>query len=139
MTKVAILGGSGYTALELIKLLLNHPQVEIAALTTRQQGSPSVDSVHPSLAGRLHLPLENLTPAEVAKRASFVFTALPHVAAMGVVPDLLAHHFSRLKDRTGELRPEQVSLCKRNNVNVALQVARRCRALPMATSPRRHR
>jgi N-acetyl-gamma-glutamyl-phosphate reductase len=103
MVKVAIVGASGYTALELIKLLLQHPQVEIAALTTRQDGSPSVDSVHPSLAGRLHLPLENLTPAEIAKRASFVFTALPHVAAMGVVPDLLAHR-CRVIDLSADYR-----------------------------------
>jgi glutaryl-CoA dehydrogenase len=44
--------------------------------------------------------------------------------------DLLNLHFSRLKDRQGgRIRPEQVSLCKRNNVAVALQIARRCRAL----------
>ena len=85
MVKVAIVGASGYTALELIKLLLNHPQVEIAALTTRQEGSPSIAAIHPSLAGRLDLPCENLTPAQIASRAKFVFTALPHVAAMGVV------------------------------------------------------
>src|SRR5690606_31293846 len=43
--------------------------------------------------------------------------------------DLLALHFGRLKDKQGRLMPEQVSLCKRNNVRVALDVARRCRAL----------
>jgi len=43
--------------------------------------------------------------------------------------DILALHFGRLKDKNGKLRPEQVSLCKRNNVRVALDVARRCRAV----------
>jgi N-acetyl-gamma-glutamyl-phosphate reductase len=103
MVKVAIVGASGYTALELIKLLLNHPQVEIAALTTRQEGSPPISALHPSLAGRLDLPCENLTPAEVASRASFVFTALPHVAAMAVVPDLLAHR-CRVIDLSADYR-----------------------------------
>jgi N-acetyl-gamma-glutamyl-phosphate reductase len=103
MVKVAIVGASGYTALELIKLLLNHPEVEITALTTRQEGSPSIEAVHPSLAGRLSLPCENLTPAQVAARASFVFTALPHVAAMGVVPDFLAHR-CRLVDLSADYR-----------------------------------
>jgi N-acetyl-gamma-glutamyl-phosphate reductase len=103
MVKVAIVGATGYTALELIKLLLNHPKVEIAALTTRQEGSPSIAALHPSLAGRLDLPCENLTPAEVAARAAFVFTALPHVAAMGVVPDLLAHH-CRVIDLSADYR-----------------------------------
>jgi N-acetyl-gamma-glutamyl-phosphate reductase len=90
MVKVAVVGATGYTALELIRLLLNHPQAEIAALTTRQEGSPRIEAIHPSLSGRLDLPCENLSPAEVSRRARFVFTALPHVAAMEVVPDFLA-------------------------------------------------
>ena len=39
MVKVAVLGATGYTALELIKILLRHPQAEIVALTTRQEGA----------------------------------------------------------------------------------------------------
>ncbi len=49
MVKVAIVGATGYTALELIKLLLNHPQAEIAALCSRQEGSPA-DRDDPPLA-----------------------------------------------------------------------------------------
>jgi glutaryl-CoA dehydrogenase len=43
--------------------------------------------------------------------------------------DLLCLHFGRIKDRTGKLAPEQVSLCKRNNVGKALEIARKCRAI----------
>ena len=50
MVKVAILGGSGYTAAELIKILLRHPSAEIVAVTSRQQGTPLVAEQHPSLA-----------------------------------------------------------------------------------------
>jgi N-acetyl-gamma-glutamyl-phosphate reductase len=89
MVKVAIVGATGYTALELIKILLNHPQAEIAALCTRQEGSPAIETIHPSLSGRLNLACENLTPTQIAGRARFVFLALPHVASMAVVPDLL--------------------------------------------------
>ncbi len=89
MIKVAILGATGYTALELIKILLRHPQVEIAALTSRQEGSPPVDTIHQSLAGRLNINCEDLSPAEVARRAEFVFCCLPHVASMEAVPALL--------------------------------------------------
>ena len=53
MIRVAILGASGYSALELIRILLRHPEVEITALTTRKTESPSIGEVHPSLAGRL--------------------------------------------------------------------------------------
>ena len=89
MTKIAILGATGYTALELMKLLLRHPEAEIVALTSRQENRP-VALVHPSLSGRLDLALENLTPAETARRADCVFSCLPHTATATVAPELLA-------------------------------------------------
>ena len=89
MVKVGILGATGYTALELIKLLLRHPEVQIVAATTRQEGSPPIHSIHQSLYGRLDLKCEDLSPAEVAKRADVVFCCLPHVASMEAIPALL--------------------------------------------------
>jgi len=88
MTRVAILGATGYTAVELIKLLLRHPGVEITTLTSREETAP-VDQVHPVLAGRLSLPLENLSAKEVASRADCVFSCLPHAASAAVIPDIL--------------------------------------------------
>lgn len=88
MKKIAILGATGYTALELIKLLLRHPEAEIVALTSRQENRP-VALVHPSLTGRLNLPLENLAAAEIARRADCVFSCLPHTATAAVAPELL--------------------------------------------------
>ena len=89
MIRIAILGATGYTALELIKILLRHPHVEITALTSREDTRP-VGSVHQSLAGRLNLSLENLAPKEIADRAECVFSCLPHTASASVVPELLA-------------------------------------------------
>ena len=90
MVTVAILGATGYTALEAIKLLLRHPEAEIVAVTSRQEGSPPVSSVHPSLVGRLDLPLEDLTPEEVGRRADCVFGCLPHCASAEILPKVLA-------------------------------------------------
>ncbi len=90
MVRVAILGATGYTALELIKILLDHPQAEIAALTTRQQDAPHVTQVHPSLHGRLDLSCEPLAVGQVVDRAEMAFAALPHGASMAMVPELLA-------------------------------------------------
>jgi N-acetyl-gamma-glutamyl-phosphate reductase len=89
MTRVAILGASGYSALELLKLLLRHPHAEITALTTRQTEARHVGEVHPSLAGRLDLQLENLSPSQVAERADCVFCCLPHGASAAAVAELL--------------------------------------------------
>ncbi|QDT56207.1 N-acetyl-gamma-glutamyl-phosphate reductase [Caulifigura coniformis] len=88
MTRVAILGGTGYTALELIRILLRHPDVQITAVTSRSE-TGHIGVVHPSLLGRLDLKLENLSPAQLRDRADVVFGCLPHVASMEVVPQLL--------------------------------------------------
>lgn len=89
MIRIAILGATGYTAVELIKILLRHDEAEIVALTSRQEGSPPIASIHPSLHSRLNLPLENLGPAEVASRAQCVFSCLPHGVTASLVPHLL--------------------------------------------------
>lgn len=89
MTRVAILGATGYTALELLKILVRHPNVKVTALTTRQTDRPHISEVHPMLTGRLDLCCENLSPEEVGSRADIVFCALPHTASMEAIPQLL--------------------------------------------------
>ena len=89
MTPVAIIGGTGYTACELARLLLRHPEAEIVAMTSRTDHRP-VGQVHPALDGRLDLSLEDLDPAALARRAEVAFCCLPHVASMETVPKLLA-------------------------------------------------
>jgi N-acetyl-gamma-glutamyl-phosphate reductase len=90
MVRIGILGATGYTALELIKLLLRHPEAEITVVTSRQEGSPPVSTVHPSLTGRIDLPLEDLGPIAVASRAQCVFSCLPHGVTAEIVPHLLS-------------------------------------------------
>ncbi len=90
MIKVAILGGTGYTALELMKILLRHPEVEIAAVTSRQEGTPLVAESHPSLSGRINLRMEPFDADKlVARGIRFVFGCLPHGVSMGTIPALL--------------------------------------------------
>lgn len=88
-TRIAILGATGYSALELIKLLLRHPNAQIVAVTSRQEGSPPISQTHPSLTGRLDLPLEDLTPQQLVDRADCVFSCLPHGVTSKLVPQLL--------------------------------------------------
>ena len=90
MIDVAILGGSGYTALELIKILLRHPEVRIAAVTSRQQETPRVAELHPSLNGRIALRCEPFDADHlVARGVRCVFSCLPHGASMSALPALL--------------------------------------------------
>ncbi|MEO0530130.1 MAG: N-acetyl-gamma-glutamyl-phosphate reductase [Planctomycetota bacterium] len=90
MVRVAIYGASGYTGLELLKLLARHPDVEVTALTTRQDESPHVAEVHPSLTGVYDLQLEQLSYDDVAERADAAFACLPHAASAEAVSELLA-------------------------------------------------
>ena len=87
-TAVGIIGATGYTALELIRILLRHPCAEITTLTTRRDPQP-VSRIHPSLIGRLDLHTQTLDPEDVAQQCDVVFCCLPHVASMETVPRLL--------------------------------------------------
>jgi len=90
MTKIAILGGSGYTALELIRILLRHPHAEIVAVTSRQEGTPLVAEMHPSLGGRIGLRMEPFDADKlVAKGVQCVFGCLPHGVSMEAIPPLI--------------------------------------------------
>lgn len=88
-TDVAIIGASGYSARELIAILLRHPNVRITAATSRQDEAPRLDSLHPSLARRTDLVCEMFDPDAIAKKAKVAFLCLPHVASMAAVPALM--------------------------------------------------
>jgi len=87
--KVAVVGASGYTGVELLRLLAGHPGVELTCVTSRQFEAQRVGEIFPSLAGRFDLVFENLAAEDISPRADFVLTALPHQAAMGIIPQLL--------------------------------------------------
>jgi N-acetyl-gamma-glutamyl-phosphate reductase len=90
MTKIAILGGSGYTAAELMKILLHHPNAEIVAVTSRQEGTPLVSELHQSLFRRIDLRCEPFNADRLlAKGVQCAFGCLPHGASMATLPALL--------------------------------------------------
>lgn len=89
MLKVAIVGASGYTGVELLRILYTHPEAAVTSVTSEQSAGKRISDVFPSLRGRCDLVLENLEPVRVADKADFIFTALPHKAAMEVVPTFL--------------------------------------------------
>src|ERR1051325_10939146 len=88
--KVAIIGASGYSGEELVRLLLNHPHVELVAVTSRQQAGQTVAQVFPKFAS--HPKSKTIRFSEpnaelLSKQAEIVFLALPHgVAAEFAVP-----------------------------------------------------
>ena len=92
--KVAIVGASGYSGEELTRLLLNHPQAQLAAVTSRQYAGQTVAQVFPKFASQAQSKALRFTEPKadlLAKQADLVFLALPHgVAAEFAVPLLQA-------------------------------------------------
>lgn len=86
--RVAVVGASGYTGLELLRILLRHPEVELVGVTSQQRAGQRVGDAFRSLRGLLDLRFEAVDAQSLAKRAEFVFTALPHAASAPVVQEL---------------------------------------------------
>ncbi len=83
---VAIVGASGYTALELVKILLRHPGVRLTMATSRQ--AERLDALHPSLTGRIDLECVPFDANALASAAQVAFLGLPHAASLEIVPQL---------------------------------------------------
>ncbi len=86
--RVAVVGASGYTGVELLRLLVNHPAVEITALTSESYADAPIEEVFPSLFGMLNLTCKKFDAQEVAKRADLIFLAVPHKTAMTAAVEL---------------------------------------------------
>ncbi len=87
--KIGILGGSGYTGVELMRILLVHPETEVTVVTSRKYAGKKVSSVFPSVTGVTGLSFTAPDVDELASAADIVFTCVPHQTAMNVVPSLL--------------------------------------------------
>jgi N-acetyl-gamma-glutamyl-phosphate reductase len=90
MIKVGIVGCSGYTAIEAIRLLLRHPQATIVAATSRQADGSTLVDMHPQFSHRTHVLVEDLSPKQVAERCDVALCCLPHGASAPIVVELLA-------------------------------------------------
>jgi N-acetyl-gamma-glutamyl-phosphate reductase len=88
MVNVGVVGASGYTGLELVKMLVTHSGFQLTYLATTQ-GDTMIEKLHPSLADVISLPVEKANADAVAESCELVFLALPHKASMGFAKELL--------------------------------------------------
>lgn len=88
MVKVGIVGGTGYTGVELLRILVQHPNVEIAAITSRGEAGSLVSDMFPSLRHRFGLKFEDPAVVDLTK-CDVVFFATPNGVAMQQAPRLL--------------------------------------------------
>lgn len=111
MIKVGIVGGTGYTGVELLRLLVLHPEVEIAAITSRQEAGRAVADIFPNLRGHLELAFSEPDVERLAG-CDLVFFATPHGVAQASVPALLERGV-KIIDLSADFRIRSVPLWER--------------------------
>ena len=88
MIKVGVVGASGYTGLELVKMLVTHPEFQLNYLATTT-GDTVIEALHSSLVDVVSHPVEKASVEAVAEQCELVFLALPHKASMGFAKELI--------------------------------------------------
>jgi N-acetyl-gamma-glutamyl-phosphate reductase len=105
MMNVGIVGVSGYTGLELVKMLLNHPNFRLNYVATTA-GDVMLEELHPSLLDLITFPVEEASAEAVAEKCELVFLALPHKASMGFAKELIAKNI-KVVDLSADYRLER--------------------------------
>jgi len=108
MVKVGIVGGTGYTGVELLRLLTTHTEAEVVAITSRAECGRRVDDLFPNLRGYYDLSFSE-PDVHVLAACDVVFFATPHNVAMNLVPELLAAD-ARVIDLSADYRIRDASL-----------------------------
>ncbi len=108
MIKVGIVGGTGYTGVELLRLLTQHPEVELAAITSRAEAGSAVADMFPSLRGRVDLRFSDPATAPL-KDCHLVFFATPNGVAMQQTRELFDAGV-RVVDLAADFRIKDIAL-----------------------------
>lgn len=103
---VAVVGASGYTGVELIKLLIQHPYFNINYVAT-SEGGVKVSELHPSLLDVFEIDVSKAKVEDIAKSSRVVFLALPHKTAMGMVKELMRFKDLKVVDLSADYRLKQ--------------------------------
>lgn len=109
MIKVGIVGGTGYTGVELLRLLAGHPQVEIECITSRGEAGVGVSELYPSLRGHYDNLRFSAPDSELLGNCDAVFFATPHGVAHSLAGDLLARG-TRVIDLSADFRLRDAEL-----------------------------
>lgn len=104
--KIGIVGATGYTGVELLRLLANHPQAEVVAITSRGEAGVHIADYFPSLRGVYDLRFSDPEQADLAN-CDVVFFATPHGVAMRDAPDLIERGV-RVIDLSADFRLQDV-------------------------------
>ncbi len=108
MIKVGVVGGTGYTGVELLRLLAGHPKVELQVITSRSEAGTPVADMFPNLRGHLDIAF-SVPDIDTLGRCDLVFFATPNGIAMEMVPQLLEAG-TRVVDLAADFRLQDTAL-----------------------------
>jgi N-acetyl-gamma-glutamyl-phosphate reductase len=111
MINIGIVGGTGYTGVELLRILATHPQAQITAITSRKEAGMPVAEMYPSLRGRIDLAFSTPDAAQLAE-CDVIFFATPHGVAMAQAPEMLAAG-AKIIDLAADFRLQDVATFER--------------------------
>lgn len=107
MTRVGVVGATGYAGAELVRILSRHPEIELCAITSSRYANIPFAEVYPSLAGIVDLVCEKYSVEAICEKTDILFTALPHKFSMEIVPELLRKG-KRVIDLSADFRLKNV-------------------------------
>lgn len=108
MIKVGIVGGTGYTGVELLRLLASHPEATVEVITSRSEAGLPVSDLYPNLRGHVDLAFSAPDVDQLAA-CDVVFFATPHTVAMASVPELMQRG-TRVIDISADFRLKDIKL-----------------------------
>jgi len=109
MTRVAVVGATGYAGAELVRILAGHPEAELTVLTSRRYAGLRFDQVYPAMAGRVAIVCQEYSTDRICENADLVYMALPHKLPMAFVPDILKQG-KKVVDLSADFRFNDVDL-----------------------------
>ncbi|MCC2597033.1 N-acetyl-gamma-glutamyl-phosphate reductase [Pusillimonas sp. MFBS29] len=109
--KVGIVGGTGYTGVELLRLLAQHPYVDLTAITSRKEDGMPVSDMYPNLRGHVNISFQSPDKAAL-EECDVVFFATPHGVAMSQAEHLLKHNV-RIIDLAADFRLQDTQVFER--------------------------
>lgn len=109
MIRTAVVGATGYTGLELVRILSAHPEASISIATSRQYAGQPIYRAFPSLLGSADLVCQAFSPEQIIEVADVVFLAVPHQTAMDYAPIFLQNG-KKVVDLSADFRLKDVKI-----------------------------
>ncbi|AUG58771.1 N-acetyl-gamma-glutamyl-phosphate reductase [Acetivibrio saccincola] len=109
MFNVGIIGATGYVGIEIVRLLQNHPEINISTVVSHSFAGQKISDVYPNLKNVFDMECESLDIDKISEKADIFITALPHGISKEVIPKLIQRN-KRVIDHSGDFRYKSVEV-----------------------------